>query len=266
MIKYQERLFMSEKEKIKIQSSTIKHGFTLIELLVVVAIIAVLIAILLPALGKAREAAKRAVCGSNLKALGMGLYMYGNENHSKLPRGGGPAGDSIWTLYRWGYSNPWYGLGYLYRLNLIKSGGVFFCPASEVDTLRYDHCAQHYQLGMIGWRECESLLRQDNLDAGVNIHQITGSYLYFLRWDPGFVSGRQQWKYAFSEARSTFSAEMPGLAIASDFYESWHTEDNRIYPPVHKSGTNVLYLDGHVQWWGLQPYTDPNETRLPFDM
>jgi prepilin-type N-terminal cleavage/methylation domain-containing protein/prepilin-type processing-associated H-X9-DG protein len=66
-----------------------RNGFTLIELLVVIAIIAILMAILMPALQRAREQGKRAMCLNNLRQLSLAWIMYADENGGKIVNGMG---------------------------------------------------------------------------------------------------------------------------------------------------------------------------------
>jgi prepilin-type N-terminal cleavage/methylation domain-containing protein len=62
-----------------------RAAFTLVELLVVISIIALLMAILLPALSKARYAAKMIVCTSNLKQIGTLVSSYQTDNDGMVP-------------------------------------------------------------------------------------------------------------------------------------------------------------------------------------
>jgi prepilin-type N-terminal cleavage/methylation domain-containing protein len=103
-------------------------AFTLIEVLVVISILAILMAILLPATTRSREAAKRAVCMSNLRSIGQALYTYSHNNNEMLV-----PGDGRYPWQTWGYIHQ-VNLGYLLtpkqELPVPTSNNhVFFCPS-----------------------------------------------------------------------------------------------------------------------------------------
>ena len=93
-------------------------GFTLIELLVVVAIIAILASFLLPALSKARGAAREALCHQHLKqnTLAHQLYFADNDDYFPTPDGG--------NFPKYFLCLSRYGIGDAYN----KSSDVLWCP------------------------------------------------------------------------------------------------------------------------------------------
>jgi prepilin-type N-terminal cleavage/methylation domain-containing protein/prepilin-type processing-associated H-X9-DG protein len=90
-----------------------RGAFTLIELLVVIAILALLVATLLPALGKAKDVAKRAVCQANFKALSLGLSAFASTREGRFPNRAlwdttmGPADPGMWNASHSGWA-PWW--------------------------------------------------------------------------------------------------------------------------------------------------------------
>ena len=94
------------------------RGFTLIELLVVIAIISLLASILMPSLKRSRELAKRVVCSSNMRGIGLTFIMYTNDWKGYFPyiREHGPTNvTGVWADKLYDYT---------------RNAKVFHCPSA----------------------------------------------------------------------------------------------------------------------------------------
>jgi prepilin-type N-terminal cleavage/methylation domain-containing protein/prepilin-type processing-associated H-X9-DG protein len=114
-----------------------KKAFTLIELLVVISIIAVLAAIIFPVFARAKEAAKKTQCISNLKQLGTSFGLYSGDHDDRVPgiteglggeqQQGGWVYNEFFQTYDSGVFAPEKGSIYPY----VKSKEIFLCPTDQ---------------------------------------------------------------------------------------------------------------------------------------
>jgi len=123
---------------------TKKAGFTLIELLVVIAVLALLMAILMPALQRARETAKRSVCASQLRQVGIAIAAYAADYEQKMPE----YGDEMhpYAIYR--MDKPeWVDaagkpiaqkVALLYEGKYISDPQIFYCPSNMEDLYKFE--------------------------------------------------------------------------------------------------------------------------------
>jgi prepilin-type N-terminal cleavage/methylation domain-containing protein len=106
--------------------------FTLIELMMVIAIIGILTSLLLPALAKAREMGKRAVCVSNLRQIMLANTMYADDSDGEhLPGNKSNAsysGLGIDAIY-YKPSGKYMSHGLLMKYDLINTADLYYCPS-----------------------------------------------------------------------------------------------------------------------------------------
>jgi prepilin-type N-terminal cleavage/methylation domain-containing protein len=117
--------------------SRLRRGFTLIELLVVIAIISLLVGLLMPAVQKAREAARKISCANNLRQLGLALANYHN-NFNQFPPSRLNDYQATWLVllmpyveqdnlyYQWNLNATYYDQTNIARQSPVKG---YYCPS-----------------------------------------------------------------------------------------------------------------------------------------
>ncbi|HTB83235.1 MAG TPA: prepilin-type N-terminal cleavage/methylation domain-containing protein [Candidatus Sulfotelmatobacter sp.] len=204
-------------------------GFTLIELLVVIAIIAILAAMLLPALAAAKQKAWKTTCTSNLHQVSLAMKMFADDNNDLYPESG--------NVIYWGTTDvvtlkpSWMEqiVSYAGSTNIYNCPGNVQLPQNMQGPFNYFN----------GDRAAYVLVQTD---VSVKNSSILYPTAYVLSGDtcgiPG-VSGGGSFNPLDAD-KDDYTQNCVGGPTNGTPFDLWQ---------VHSLGQNILFADGHAQWY-----------------
>ena len=221
-------------------------GFTLIELLVVISIITLLAALLLPALRSARDISKRTICSANQRQLGMAFSMYASDTDDWLPC----TNDSTFPAGSWGYMISPYIKGKYWQISgglPLDASEIFYCPSSKSTITEGPYAGTYNKNQLLSYGYNAYMFEMIYLSYNKKISRVRNPATLLLSADLEYPD---------------YSMQPGHLGMRKGnycYHAPWRLE---LFTRQHGNGTNVLFVDGHINYCRLGISDIPESIRF----